>query len=209
MESKIVAFNVGGTKYEVTRSLLASHPDTMLARIASKDWKATEDTTEIFIDRNGVRFQFVLDYLRDGKVSLPLVVTNEALLDDLTYFGVEVIDTDAIDDSLTRVVQASRGVTTMWTEFNRLKGEEDCIVLARTCIDLFLQNRCTGLSFFINLPDSAAEYDAAFRVEREGLIGTCNSFLRRAGLAVSSINKPPVHGGVYVNFKFVDDGDVL
>jgi BTB/POZ domain len=32
----IVHFNVGGTHYEVSRSLLESYPDTMLARMASK-----------------------------------------------------------------------------------------------------------------------------------------------------------------------------
>ena len=72
-DPKIVNFNVGGTRYEVARSLIEMHPDTMLARMVSEQWQA-DPSKEVFIERNGSRFEYVLDYLRDGKVSLPFSV---------------------------------------------------------------------------------------------------------------------------------------
>mmetsp|Transcript_6752 Transcript_6752/g.13163 ORF Transcript_6752/g.13163 Transcript_6752/m.13163 type:complete len:84 (+) Transcript_6752:685-936(+) len=61
-EGKIVKFNVGGTRYEVARSLLASHPDTMLARMTSDQWQKDHDS-EIFIERDGLHFRYCLSYL--------------------------------------------------------------------------------------------------------------------------------------------------
>jgi hypothetical protein len=62
-----VKFNVGGQKFHVTRSLLALYPDTMIAKSASDQWNK-DSKSEIFLERDGTLFQFVLSYLRDGKV---------------------------------------------------------------------------------------------------------------------------------------------
>jgi len=77
----IAKFNIGGHRYEVSRSLLKSHPDTMLAKSASDQWQEDPES-EIFIERDGQRFRFVLDYLRDGKVGLPIIETTDAFLAD-------------------------------------------------------------------------------------------------------------------------------
>ena len=37
--NQIVTFNVGGTHYEVSRSLISQFPDTMLARLSSETWR--------------------------------------------------------------------------------------------------------------------------------------------------------------------------
>ena len=71
-----VYFDVGGTKYKVSRSLLESFPDTMLARMASEYWTnprhSGTEANPLFIERDGERFRLVLDYMRDGgSVSLP------------------------------------------------------------------------------------------------------------------------------------------
>ena len=84
----IVKLNVGGMRYEVARSLIETHPDTMIARMISKEWQQNSDA-EIFIERDGSRFKYFLDYLRDGKVSLPVNVSRESVLDDLTYYGID------------------------------------------------------------------------------------------------------------------------
>jgi len=92
MSSKgVVKFNIGGTRYEVARSLLEGHPDTMVARMASEDWQQNAEA-EIFIERDGTRFKYFLDYLRDGKVSLPLSVSKAAMLEDMKYYGVDPED---------------------------------------------------------------------------------------------------------------------
>jgi hypothetical protein len=85
----ILKFNVGGTRYEVSHSLLQSFPDSMLAKIAATEWH-TDPNAEIFIERDGVQFRYVLEYLRDGRVHLPESVPKASLLLDLDFFGVPV-----------------------------------------------------------------------------------------------------------------------
>ena len=86
-DRKIVKFNVGGTRYEVAPSLIEMHPDTMLGKIVSKEWQ-NDPSAEIFIERNGSRFKYVLDYLRDGKVYVSIDMCKKAILDEMDYFGI-------------------------------------------------------------------------------------------------------------------------
>jgi len=93
MSSKgVVKFNVGGIIYEVARSLLEAHPDTMVARMVSEEWQQEKLEAGIFIERDGSRFKYFLDYLRDGKISLPLSESKEAIVDDLKYYGIDPED---------------------------------------------------------------------------------------------------------------------
>jgi hypothetical protein len=133
MKPSLVIFNVGGQRYEVSNSLLAMHPDTMLARSASKEWK-TDESSEIFLERNGTRFQFVLDYLRDGKVSLPLIVSKASILDELIYYGVENINEAAIAESTPHGLHFSMSSTYMHEELTKMKHDGDFIVVARACV---------------------------------------------------------------------------
>lgn len=106
-----VRFNVGGRIYEVSRSLLDLFPNTMLSRMVSDMWQEVQvarngdgdgdDQNEaaplIFVDRNGDRFQYVLDYMRDGqKASLPFTVSKEGFLKDLEYYGFDDVDAKSI-----------------------------------------------------------------------------------------------------------------
>lgn len=94
---KTVKFNVGGTRYEVSRSLIEeSYPDTVLARMISDTWQSDPDAT-IFIERDGDRFRFVLDYMREQQVHLPPTVSKVSVLNELNYFGIEA-DPDEVND---------------------------------------------------------------------------------------------------------------
>lgn len=93
--NKIVKFNVGGTRYEVARSLLASHPDTLLARMASEQWQKDPES-EIFIERDGLHLRYCLSYPREGRVLLPVSVSRESVLEDMTYYGIEVSDDEYV-----------------------------------------------------------------------------------------------------------------
>lgn len=100
--NQAVCFNVGGTKYTVARSTIEQYPATMLARLISDTWSGQKEETkgkakEIFIDRDGSRFRYVLDYLRDGRVHIPLSCTKGALLQDLHFFGFDSIAEDSIN----------------------------------------------------------------------------------------------------------------
>jgi hypothetical protein len=81
-----VKFNVGGCHYDVSRPLIEKFPSTMLARMVSETWQKDREAT-LFIERNGERFQYCLDYMRDGEVWLPLNAPKEGVLLDLDYFG--------------------------------------------------------------------------------------------------------------------------
>ena len=97
--TETVKFNVGGTIYEVSRSLLERYPDTMLAKSASE--RCQEDSrSEIFIERDGDLFRHVLSYLRDGRVVLPLTASREGLMLELQYYGLDGVEKENIDDSL-------------------------------------------------------------------------------------------------------------
>jgi BTB/POZ domain len=93
--SKTVRFDVGGQIYKVSRSLIELYPETMLARMVDMKWQqkqhgnkaADDDNDALYIDRNGDRFQYVLDYMRDRQVSLPMTVSMSAFRQDLDYFG--------------------------------------------------------------------------------------------------------------------------
>ena len=104
--TETVKFNVGGTIYEVSRSLLERYPDTMLAKNASKRWQE-DSMSEIFIERDGDLFRHVLNYLRDGRVVLPLTASREGLMLELQYYGLEGVEKENIDDSLIRGTQCA------------------------------------------------------------------------------------------------------
>jgi hypothetical protein len=64
------------------------YPKSLLAKTASSPWNQ-DDSKEIFIERDGDRFRYVLDYLRDGLVFVPATVAKEAVMLDLNYYGLE------------------------------------------------------------------------------------------------------------------------
>ena len=105
MAPKQFKLNVGGTKYEVSDTLLDGFPESMLRKITSDTWnqKSNDDdgddgnnTKEIFIERNGGRFQYVLDFMRDGTVTLPPSIPRQQLIKDMEYYGIDFDDTKII-----------------------------------------------------------------------------------------------------------------
>jgi hypothetical protein len=98
-----VRFNIGGTKYEVSRSVIDKFPDSMLAKICSDTWNNSSktdddedagsgDESEIFIERDGERFRYVLDFMRDGSVQIPLSIPRGQVVMDLEYYGIGYAD---------------------------------------------------------------------------------------------------------------------
>jgi hypothetical protein len=96
-DTATVKFNIGGLRYEVSRSLLERHSESMLAKIASDQWQEDPES-EIFIERDGSTFRYVLKYLRDGKVKLPITETKSDVIEELVYYNIDH-DADKIDDS--------------------------------------------------------------------------------------------------------------
>jgi hypothetical protein len=86
-EGSTVIFNVGGTFYEVYANTLLKHPNTTLARLLVSKPYILGSVTPVFIDRDGGRFKYILDWYRDGVISLPLHLPVGPLCRDIQYFG--------------------------------------------------------------------------------------------------------------------------
>lgn len=79
----------------------------MLARLASDTWLPVgksngnddigNDDDTLFIERDGQRFRYCLDFMRDGgTVKLPITISKDALIQDLVYYGFDDIDSSNI-----------------------------------------------------------------------------------------------------------------
>ena len=70
--SSTVNLNVGGHHFTTSIHTLTKDPKSMLAAMFSGrfEMKPSKDGS-FFIDRDGTYFRFILNYLRDGKLSLP------------------------------------------------------------------------------------------------------------------------------------------
>lgn len=87
-----ITFNVGGMIYCVSRTLVEAFPETILFSVFVKRWNEG-CTGSIFIERNGERFQYILDYMRDHVVHLPCSVSKDALLNDFIFYGFHIKET--------------------------------------------------------------------------------------------------------------------
>ncbi len=70
----IVELNVGGVFYTTSIATLTKEPDSLLGQIFTGKTKSgfTKDSKgKYFLDRDGVLFRYILDYLRNQKLVLP------------------------------------------------------------------------------------------------------------------------------------------
>jgi hypothetical protein len=144
-----VKFNVGGKAYETSRSLFLHHEDTMLARLVSDTWHV-DSTKPIFIDRNEVTFGFVLDYLRYGRIVLPMTVSKEMFLLDMDFYGILHDEGTVKTTAEEWAVQVAGQVSNRLENMKNLEAERthldlihDINFLANYCADKFKLN-CSG-----------------------------------------------------------------
>lgn len=94
MKDEIIKLNVGGKIYKTSRSLLCRYRKSLLCELVSEKLKEKNHPNgkekEIFIDRNGNRFEYILDFLRDGI----LIIENDLnlltkILIEASYFRLD------------------------------------------------------------------------------------------------------------------------
>jgi len=56
------AFNSGGTPYDISCSLLARYPDSLLSRLVSAEWQ-DGSSEPVFVERGATIFAQVLTYM--------------------------------------------------------------------------------------------------------------------------------------------------
>ncbi|WKX94399.1 hypothetical protein Q1695_011561 [Nippostrongylus brasiliensis] len=95
MTDDVIELNVGGTHYCTTRHTLTKDPDTLLYKIVCcssslpKGVVRLEDN-KYFIDRDGLLFSHILNYLRTDKLLLPDGFTESARLkDEIEFYEIE------------------------------------------------------------------------------------------------------------------------
>ena len=116
----IVKLNIGGTLYEVSRSLINSFSDSMLCSIVSNKWKEGSEE-QIFIERDGHRFRYVLDYMRDGNVNLPRGECTKSLFTELDYFGIEYDSNKISSNDSLNLFEVTRSYRAYLEKFENMK----------------------------------------------------------------------------------------
>lgn len=104
-ENLFVRFEVGGTEFKVSRELIVgNYPDSMLAHLVS-NVDPRSDT--ICIDRDAEHFRHILQYLRHGKVSLPMTTSiTDFLKKDMNDYGIQPTTNSVVYDSSTAALAA-------------------------------------------------------------------------------------------------------
>ena len=180
--TEIVKFNVGGHRYEVSRSMLSLHPQTMLAKSASEQWQ-TDPEKEIFIDRDGATFGHVLNYLRDGKVSLPITIRKETLLSELEYYGVDGVEETTINEE-----------SGMKSAYNMKMAIEIYVIhtLVSECIDAFFSSGSPSKKLYYTVKDKKVKQWLSSKNPNVDLV------LEKANVHLSKVGLKLIHSSVII-----------
>jgi hypothetical protein len=110
-QADTITFNVRGKLHRASRSLIMYYQEgnSMLGRLITDTWAnptpaaagvtgggETNVHAPIFIDRNGERFGYVLDFMRCGRVVLPYNVSRDLLLLDFDFYGIQGATGDTV-----------------------------------------------------------------------------------------------------------------
>lgn len=106
-ESSIIELNVGGTHYTTSKATLCSQ-DSMLKSLFHFPL-VYDQQKRIFIDRDGQHFRYILNFLRDHYIDIPIdpIVQNE-LLREAQYYCL---------DNLVQFLQAGMNIFNSTNEF--------------------------------------------------------------------------------------------
>ena len=137
--TETITFNVGGHLYEVSRSTLDVYPESLLSQTASQQWNVMGPGKAIFIDRDGARFSFILDFLRDGHIFLPITITKSSMISELAYYGFEDVDESCIDDSMARGIQARHGMEMCSKFVSHLEDEGKYALITKSLIEEYFK----------------------------------------------------------------------
>ena len=73
--------------HRVTESILREHGSTLLGQLGLRALRDGNDDP-IFIDRDGDIFIYILNYLREKEIDLPMSVPKPAFMAEIRHYGV-------------------------------------------------------------------------------------------------------------------------
>ena len=117
----------------------------------SETWHQ-DPSKEIFVDRNGPRFQYVLDYMRDQKAHLAMGFSRASIFKELEYFGFENVPIDALDVSGANLTAAEHLIMAKeaFKETIKKKDHEKCAaIFANKCFMKYINTCSLDVSFEI------------------------------------------------------------
>jgi hypothetical protein len=151
-----VTFNVGGRRHCVARSTIAQYGDSLLARLVSDTWQPRgasadggDSNAPIFIDRDGERFSYVIDFMRYGQVILPYNIPRQLFFLDLDFFGISGASEESISNGHAHFGHA-HGVSKLLQERSQLEARLE--VIQETLVATQYASRCFTL--FLEMMDA-------------------------------------------------------
>lgn len=122
---------------------------TMLAKLVSAKWKSKKSEAAIFIDRDGERFKYILDFYRDGEILVPKTVALEVIKNDAMYFGLpEDVSIKEVKKELSL-----KDIGTLWDTLETMKCQSIADISATQhfnaalwVVERFLKFSCTSKS---------------------------------------------------------------
>ena len=89
---KTVVLNVSGEKFEIQPEMFNEYPKTILAKEIQKHYKEDNVNDVLFINRCPTLFRFLLQFVRDKKVYLPVGVSKASFLNEMNYYCFDNIE---------------------------------------------------------------------------------------------------------------------
>ncbi|KAF1557542.1 BTB/POZ domain-containing protein KCTD4, partial [Eudyptes schlegeli] len=137
-KTSLITLNVGGYLYITQKQTLTKYPDSFLEGIINGKIMCPFDADgHYFIDRDGLLFRHILNFLRNGELLLPEGFReNQLLAQEADFFQLKVLS-DAVKSRWEKEQLASRETT-----FLEITDSHD---------------RSQGLRIFCNAPDFIAK----------------------------------------------------
>jgi hypothetical protein len=142
-----VKLNVGGKYFEVSRSLVYQHSESMIGRLVSDTWLRKDSDKTIFIDRDGDMFGHVLNYMRYGSIELPASLPKSMFQRELDFYQLE-----SSDDC----IHQESPIATMKVLKNRVEEaslHHDMFVIAVNCYHQFMMAEIKEVKVYIDIHD--------------------------------------------------------
>jgi hypothetical protein len=170
---------------------------------------------EIFFDRCCPQlFRQVLEYLRNKKVYLPIMVSKTAVLSELEYYCVDDVEEEAIDDGLTRSIQLVQSMKDFAThikyfdaEISRLTNERDHLKneMEHHQISMHTVEAAKALlKRFLSDPTNESAISLKNVIKKchltDSMLIKCNEYLARVGLKIER-NDPDDPDSDYIDLS--------